>query len=156
MLNRNLLNEARVAYTRRRSGHEVGRASSLATIYQRTAGSVPFTIGAVRVSDLYSRQVQFSDTLSWTHGKHDVRFGGSIWPVTSQAASAASPGTALARHVHVHRTRRTATLPFDQLTLADVQNYSQPINFGQPAAYDLNQWLGAGVRAGQHPRHAAT
>jgi hypothetical protein len=34
--------------------------------------------------------------------------------------------------------------PLDQLTLADVQNYSQPYSFGAPTAYTLNQWLGVG------------
>ncbi len=45
----------------------------------------------------------------------------------------------------------TTTAPFDQLTLADVQNYTQPISFGI-TSYDLKQWLIAGFRAGQHPR----
>ncbi|MFN7927126.1 MAG: TonB-dependent receptor [Blastocatellia bacterium] len=36
--------------------------------------------------------------------------------------------------------RNTTTAPFDQLTLADVQNYTQPINFGI-SSYDLTQWL---------------
>ena len=40
------------------------------------------------------------------------------------------PGQALARHVHVPRDGPSATLPFDQLTLNDVQNYSQPFSFG--------------------------
>src|SRR4029077_20857773 len=37
----------------------------------------------------------------------------------------------------------TTTAAFDQLTLADVQSYSQPITFGVPTSYTLNQWLGA-------------
>jgi hypothetical protein len=36
--------------------------------------------------------------------------------------------------------RSTTTAPFDQLTLADVQNYTQPINFGIDS-YELRQWL---------------
>ncbi len=36
--------------------------------------------------------------------------------------------------------RNTTTAPFDQLTLADVQNYTQPINFGIDS-YKLNQYL---------------
>ena len=35
------------------------------------------------------------------------------------------------------------TLPLDQLTLADVQNYQQPINFGI-SSYELSQWLVTG------------
>ena len=40
--------------------------------------SVPFTIGQSRPSDLWGKQWQFSDTLSWTHGEHYFGFGGSI------------------------------------------------------------------------------
>ena len=36
----------------------------------------------------------------------------------------------------------TTTAPFDQLTLADVQNYTQPISFGI-SSYELTQWLTA-------------
>ena len=36
--------------------------------------------------------------------------------------------------------RSNTTAPFGQLTLADVQNYQQPINFGIDR-YDLTQWL---------------
>ncbi len=44
--------------------------------------------------------------------------------------------------------KNTTTAPFDQLTLADVQQYTQPISYGI-IDYDLKQWLIAGVRAGQ-------
>jgi hypothetical protein len=36
----------------------------------------------------------------------------------------------------------TTTAPFDQLTLANVQNYTQPISFGI-SSYELPQWLSA-------------
>src|SRR5262249_25861526 len=36
--------------------------------------------------------------------------------------------------------KNTTTAPFDQLTLADAQNYTQPINFGI-SSYELPQWL---------------
>ena len=78
VLNPNLLNEARVGLHRRRSGHEVGIGRVTAPIYQRTAGSVPFKIGANQFTDVYSRQAQFSDTLSWSRGTHDFRFGGNL------------------------------------------------------------------------------
>jgi hypothetical protein len=39
--------------------------------------------------------------------------------------------------------RNTTTAPLNQLTLADVQNYTQPINFGV-TTYDLSQWLVSG------------
>ena len=52
------------------------QAPTLTTSYTRS-GSVPFTIGQSRFSDLFGHQLQFSDTLSWTYGRHYVRFGGS-------------------------------------------------------------------------------
>ena len=73
---RSLVNEARVAYL---NGDPVTlwEAQELSTTYTR-AGSVPFTIGQSRVSDLFGRQAQFSDTLSWSRGKHTVRLGTSL------------------------------------------------------------------------------
>ena len=74
-------------------------AQTLSTTYTR-AGSVPFTIGQSRVSDLFSHQAQFSDTLSWSRGKHYLRFGGSVDPSHlrrhRQRARHRDP-----RHVHV-------------------------------------------------------
>ncbi|HST53482.1 MAG TPA: TonB-dependent receptor [Pyrinomonadaceae bacterium] len=133
----NLLNEARFNFL---DGDPVTRweAQNLSTTYTR-AGSVPFTIGQSRVADLYSRQAQFSDTLTWTHGKHNLRFGGSAARHTS-GGTGAEPGTAV---LGTFTFKNTTTKPFDQLTLADVQQYTQPINFGI-SSYNLSQWLVAG------------
>ena len=72
----NLLNEARFAYLH---GDPVTlwEAQNLSTTYTR-AGNVPFTIGQSRASNIFGHQSQFSDTLSWSRGKHDIRFGGSV------------------------------------------------------------------------------
>ncbi|HMY75103.1 MAG TPA: TonB-dependent receptor, partial [Blastocatellia bacterium] len=52
--------------------------------------------------------------------------------------------------------RNTTTAPFDQLTLADVQNYTQPINFGI-SSYELTQWLYTGfVQDSIRPRSDLT
>jgi len=129
-----LLNEARFAYLH---GDPVTlwEAQSLSTTYTR-AGNVPFTIGQSRASDLWSHQLQFSDTLSWSHGMHYFRFGGSFIRHSS-GGTGSEPGTAI---LGTFTFRNTTTAPFDQLTLADVQNYTQPINFGI-SSYDLPQWL---------------
>ena len=58
------------------------------------SGSVPFTIGESRSADLFSRQVQFADTLSWSRGRHTIRFGGSITHHTS-GGSGSEPGQAV-------------------------------------------------------------
>jgi hypothetical protein len=129
-----LLNEARFAYLH---GDPVTlwEAQNLSTTYTR-AGAVPFTIGQSRASNLWSHQVQFADTLSWSTGKHYFRFGGSIIHHRS-GGFGSEPGTAI---LGTFTFKNTTTAPFGSLTLADVQNYSQPIDFGINS-YNLPQWL---------------
>ena len=129
-----LLNEARFAYLH---GDPVTlwEAQTLSTTYTR-GGAVPFTIGQSRASDLWSHQVQFADTLSWSVGKHYLRFGGSVIRHTS-GGTGSEPGTAI---LGTFTFKNTTTAPFGQLALADVQNYTQPIDFGINS-YKLPQWL---------------
>jgi hypothetical protein len=130
----NINNEARFAWL---NGDPVTEwdAKTLSTTYTR-AGSVPFTIGQSRVANLFGHQAQFSDTLSWSHGRHYMRFGTSVVHHTS-GGFGSEPGTAL---LGTFTLVSTTTAPFDQLTLANVQQYSQPINFGI-SSYELKQWL---------------
>ncbi len=133
----NLLNEARFAYLH---GDPVTQweAQNLSTSYTRT-GSVPFTTGQSRLSNLYGHQTQFSDTLSWAHGMHHVRFGGSL--VNHRSGGFGSePGTAA---LGTFTFKSTTTASLDQLALADVQQYTQPIDFGINS-YKLTQWLYTG------------
>jgi Carboxypeptidase regulatory-like domain/TonB dependent receptor len=132
-----LLNEARFAYLH---GDPITlwEAQTLSTTYTR-AGAVPFTIGQSRASDIFSHQLQFSDTLSWSLGKHYLRFGGSVLHHTS-GGTGSEPGTAI---LGTFTFRNNTTAPFGQLTLADVQNYTQPIDFGI-SSYRLPQWLLSG------------
>jgi hypothetical protein len=134
VINANLLNEARFAYLH---GDPVTRweAQTLSTTYTRS-GNVPFTIGQSRLSDLWGHQAQFSDTLSWSLGKHYLRFGGSVIHHTS-GGTGSEPGTAV---LGTFTFKSATTAPFDQLTLGDVQNYTQPIDFGI-SSYELGQWL---------------
>ena len=133
----NLANEARFSYL---NGDPIAKweARTLSTAYTRT-GSVPFTIGQSRLSDLFGQQAQFSDTLSWSRGKHYLRFGGSVIRHES-GGTGSEPGTAV---LGTFTLKSTTTAPFDQLTLADVQQYTQPINFGI-SSYDMTQWLFTG------------
>ncbi len=134
VINSGLLNEARFAYLH---GDPITlwEAQNLSTTYTR-AGTVPFTIGQSRASDIFSHQLQFSDTLSWSLGKHYLRFGGSVIHHTS-GGTGSEPGTAI---LGTFTFRNTTTAPFGSLTLADVQNYTQPIDFGINS-YELPQWL---------------
>jgi Carboxypeptidase regulatory-like domain len=137
VVNSNVLNEARFAYL---NGDPVTKweAQTLSTVYTR-AGNVPFTIGQSRASDLYGRQAQLSDTLSWSRGNHYLRFGASVLHHTS-GGFGSEPGTLI---LGTFTFKNTTTAPFDQLTLNDVQNYTQPINFGIDR-YKLSQELYTG------------
>ena len=137
ILGANVVNEARVAYL---NGDPVTRweAQELSTTYSR-GGSVPFTIGQSRLSNLFGRQAQFSDTLSWSGGKHTLRVGTSIIRHTS-GGNGNEPGFAT---LGTFTFLNTTTAPFDQLTLADVQQYTQPISYGV-TSYELSQWLVTG------------
>jgi hypothetical protein len=130
----NLLNEARLAYL---NGDPVTlwEAQSLSTTYSR-AGSVPFTIGESRSADLFGRQVQLADTLSWSRNRHTLRFGASV--IRHETGGTGSePGTAI---LGTFTFLNTTTAPFTSLTLNDVQQYTQPISYGI-SSYNLKQWM---------------
>ena len=152
------LNEARFAYLH---GGPVTRweAQTNSTAYTRGAGtcqtptcatatpSVPFTTGQSRSSELWGKQWQFSDTLSWTHGMHYFKFGGGITRHRS-GGTGNEPGTATLGTFTFLANTASNTRPLDlnnpanpnALKITDVQNYQQPINFGIDR-YDLPQWL---------------
>ncbi|MBV9216467.1 MAG: carboxypeptidase regulatory-like domain-containing protein [Acidobacteria bacterium] len=141
VINPGLLNEFRFAYLH---GDPVTRwlAQNQSTAYVRGSGNgaVPFTSGQSRFSDLWGHQWQITDTLSWTKGHHYIRFGGSIVRHTAGGIGN-EPGAALLGTFNFLTTDPVRNkLPLDQLTLADVQNYQQPINFGV-SSYNLSQWL---------------
>jgi hypothetical protein len=129
-----LLNEVRIEYL---DADPVTNWApvNLSTTYTRS-GSVPFTIGQSRAADLYSRQAQLSDTLTWSKGRQLLRAGGSAVRSTS-GGTGSEFGTAV---LGTFTFRNTTTAPFDQLTLADVQQYTQPISFGI-TSYVEKQWL---------------
>jgi hypothetical protein len=133
----NFLNEARFSFLH---GSPITKweAQDLSTTYTR-AGSVPFTIGESRQSDITSHQIQFADTISWSTGHHDLRFGGNVIRHVS-GGTGSEPGQAtLGTFTFISST----TAPFDQLTLNDVQQYAQPISYGI-TSYEMQQWMLAG------------
>jgi Carboxypeptidase regulatory-like domain/TonB dependent receptor-like, beta-barrel len=134
VLSPTLLNEARIAYLNA-DPVTLWEAQELSTTYTR-AGSVPFTIGESRSSDLFGRQLQIADTISWSRGHHTARVGGSLIHHTT-GGFGSEPGTAI---LGTFTFISTTTKPFDQLTLADVQQYTQPISYGI-TSYELTQWM---------------
>jgi hypothetical protein len=130
----NVLNEFRFAYL---NGDPVTKweAMTPSTVYTRT-GVSPFSFGESRQADLFGHQAQFADTLTWTVGQHNLRFGASVTRHTS-GGSGNEPGTAT---LGTFTFKSATTAPFSQLTINDVQQYSQPINFGIDS-YRLSQWL---------------
>lgn len=129
-----VVNEARVAYLH---GDPVTlwEAQNPSTTYTR-AGTFGFTIGESRASDLWSYQWQFADTVSWSLGRHYLRLGGSVIHHRS-GGTGNEPGTAV---LGTFTFRTNTSAPFNQLTLAEVQTYTQPIDFGI-SSYNLPQWL---------------
>ena len=129
VLGPSLVNEGRVSYLH---GDPVTlwEAQELSTTYTR-AGSVPFTIGQSRVSDVFSHQWQFSDTLTWSKGTHNIRFGTNlvhhtVWRLRQRTRFRG------ARHVHVpggidgavrsaDAERRAAVHAADQLRRHDLR-----------------------------------
>ena len=137
VLSANLLNEARLAYLHG-SPVTLWEAQELSTTYTR-GGSVPFTIGESRQSDIYGRQFQFADTISWSRGAHNLRFGGSVLRHTS-GGTGSEPGQAT---LGTFTFLNTTTAPFEQLTIADVQQYTEPVSYGI-TSYELSQWMSVG------------
>ena len=80
--------------------------------------------------------MQFADTVSWSRGSHNLRFGGSVIHHTT-GGTGSEPGQAT---LGTFTFLSTTTAPFEQLTLADVQQYSQPISYGI-TSYEMKQWM---------------
>lgn len=137
ILSSSMLNEARFAYL---DGDPITEFEPVSPSTQMTrAGSAPFTLGESRFAHIFSRQAQLSDTLTWTRGKHYLRLGGSL----AHADSGGDGNEFGSPFVLGQFTALTTTTkPPDQLTLADMQSYTQGFNFGV-GSYTENQWLSA-------------
>ena len=131
----NLLNEARFAYL---NGDPV-------TLWE--AQDALDHLHARRLGAVHDRPVARRPTSSATRRSSRTRCRGRAASTTSASAAASihhtsggtgsEPGTAI---LGTFTFLNTTTAPFDQLTLADVQKYTQPINFGI-SSYELTQWL---------------
>jgi hypothetical protein len=74
--------------------------------------------------------------VSWSRGAHNLRFGGSVG-AADQRRHRQRAGAGDARHVHVPEHDDA---PFEQLTINDVQQYSEPVSYGI-TSYELSQWM---------------
>jgi hypothetical protein len=137
VISSSLLNEARFDFLDADPVTDWAPAT-LSTAYARS-GSVPFTIGQSRAANLYSRQVQLSDAVTWSHGRQLLHVGGSA----TRNQSGGTGGEFGTAALGTFTFRNTTTAPFDELTLGDVQQYSQPISFGI-TSYVEKQWLLSG------------
>ena len=112
---------------------------------------MPFTIGESRSSDIYGRQLQFADTLSWSRGMHTLRIGGSLVHHTS-GGTGSEPGQAVLGTFTFLNTTTRAVRAADAGRRAAVPAAGQLRHHQLRAeAVDVG-----GVRAGQHPRAATT
>ncbi len=130
-----MLNEARFEYL---NGEPITDFEPVQPSTQYTrAGASPFTIGESRYAHIFSRQAQLSDTLTWTKARHYVRIGGSL-----ARASSGGDGTEFGSPFVLGQftVLSTTTKPFDEITLADIQSYTQGFNFGV-GSYTERQWL---------------
>ena len=134
VLTTNLLNEARVAYLHGDPVTEWDAQNlSTSTPAPGLCHSPPGNRGSrTCTATRRSFPTRFRGRTESTH----VRFGGNVVHHRS-GGFGSEPGTAV---LGTFTFKSTTTAPLDQLTLADVQQYTQPINFGI-STYQLTQWL---------------
>jgi hypothetical protein len=132
-----LFNEARLVFL---DGDPITNFEPVSPSTQITrAGVAPFTTGESRRVKVFSRLLQFSDTLTWSHDAHTVRVGGSLARSTS-GGDGTEFGSAFILGQFTALSSTTGAP--DALTLADMQRYQQSSDFGK-SEYELGQWLGA-------------
>jgi hypothetical protein len=128
-----LLNEARVEYQR---GDPITDFDPLTPSTQFARAGVA-TEGESRYSHVYSKQLQVSDTLTWTRGRHDVRFGGSVSRHTSGGDGTEFGGAFVLGQFTINPAVK---VPVDQLKITDATRYTQTFDFGVNT-YTLRQWI---------------
>jgi hypothetical protein len=138
VLGNDKFNEARIAFLDADPVTEFEPVSNSTQITR--GGTQPFTAGENRFAHIYSRQTQFSDTLTWSRGAHYLRLGGSLARATS-----GGDGTEFGSPFVLGQftLNASSTKPLDQIALGDVQRYTQGFNFGV-GTYTESQWLMAG------------
>lgn len=132
VLNASLLNEARA----------VLEVASPITEFRPVTPSTQFTqpgvgtLGESRAGKLQNHQYQLGDTLSYTRGAHNWKFGAdALYSTSGGYGQEFGSGFVLGQF-----TVRDATKPVSQITINDVIRFSQ--SFGNPS-YQIGEWLGS-------------
>ena len=108
------------------------------------SGVLASTEGESRIANLTNHEVQFADTLSWTKGKHYVRFGGdavrsSSGGIGQEFGSGFLSGQfRFAANAGCTPPANLVCVPTSSLTIANVSTFTQ--SFGA-ATYHVNEWL---------------
>jgi Carboxypeptidase regulatory-like domain len=135
ILSSSLLNEARFEY---QDADPVTDFTPLDPSTQITrSGAIPFTDGTSLAVDVFSRQTSFSDTMTWTKSRHDIRFGGAVTR-SSSGGNGTEFGNAFVLGQFTANSSTTAAP--SALTIANMTKYQQSFNFGQ-GTYVLDQWV---------------
>jgi outer membrane receptor for ferrienterochelin and colicin len=82
------------------------------------------TEGESRSAFLTNRQYQIADTLSWSHGNHFLKAGGD-WIHSKSGGNGQEFGSPFTLGQFTFKTGISPTIPTSQLTLNDVQRFSQ-------------------------------
>jgi hypothetical protein len=129
-----MLNEARVEW---QNGDPITQFEPLMPSTQFTRAGIA-TEGESRAAHVFSRQTEFSDTLTWIRGRHDFRVGGSVARATS-GGDGTEFGSAFVLGQFTVSSSAGAR-PLSDLRLSDVTRYSQSFDFGK-RTYESSQWI---------------
>ncbi len=128
-----LFNEARVEH---QHGNPITDFDPISPSTQFTRSGVA-TEGESRVSHVWSRQTQISDTLSWVSGRHYLRTGGSLARATSGGDGTEFGGAFVLGQFTIDPTRKE---PVSSLTIDDATRYTQTFDLGIHD-YESRQWI---------------
>jgi hypothetical protein len=129
-----LLNQARFQF---QLGSPITRFNPVMPSTQFVRAGVS-TEGESRIGDLMNHQYEIADTLAKIIGKHDLKFGADIIYSSSGGIGQEFGGGFTLGQFNVNPASPNFLRPLDQLTLADMNRYTQ--SFGNPN-YNVTETL---------------
>jgi hypothetical protein len=133
VLSASMLNEVRFEY---QHGDPITSFDPITPSTQFVRAGIA-TEGESRYSHVRSRQLQLSDTLTRTAGRHYLRSGGSLARATSGGDGTEFGGAFVQGQFTLNPA---ATAPIPQLALSDATRYTQTFDFGI-RDYTNRQWI---------------